>query len=86
MCNEALKLKDELQVYNAIELLIKTYNPAVVYAGYVNANNVNMYLSRDNNKNIDSEFKQRIKKVRTEYSEYYYSLSGEKIYESSVPL
>lgn len=86
MCNEALKLKDELQVYNAIELLIKTYSPAVVYAGYSNANNVNMYLSRDNNKNIDSEFKPRIKKVRTEYSEYYYSLSGEKIYESSVPL
>lgn len=86
MCNEALKLKDELQVYNAIELLIKTYNPSVVYAGYVSVNNVNMYLSRDNNKNIDSEFKPRIKKARTEYSEHYYSLSGEKIYEHSAPL
>lgn len=86
MCNEALKLRDELQVYNAIELLIKTYNPSVVYAGYTGVNNVNMYLSRDNNKNIDSEFKPRIKKVRTEYSEHYYSLSGEKIYEHSAPL
>ncbi|GAB1402423.1 hypothetical protein MASR1M68_13340 [Elusimicrobiota bacterium] len=86
MCNEALKLRDELQVYNAIELLIKTYNPSVVYAGYTGTNNVNMYLSRDNNKNIDSEFKPRIKKVRTEYSEHYYSLSGEKIYEHSAPL
>jgi len=86
MCNEALKLKDELQVYNAIELLIKTYNPSVVYAGYTGTNNVNMYLSRDNNKNIDSEFRPRIKKVRTEYSEHYYSLSGKKIYEHSAPL
>ncbi len=86
MCNEALRLQDEVQIQNAIELLIKTYNPSVVYAGYVNSNDVTIYLSRDNDKNIDTEFKPRIKKTGIPYSENYYSLTGQKIFESCEPL
>jgi len=86
MCSQALRVKDDLQVHNAIKYLITTYNPSVAYAGYVGQNNVVMYLSRDNNKNIDSEFKQRIKKSDIENMQEYLSLSGEAIYEYSSPL
>ncbi|WP_413854194.1 ATP-binding protein [Candidatus Ruminimicrobium bovinum] len=86
MCYQASKVKDDLQIHNAIKYLIKTYNPSVVYAGYVNQNNIVMYSSRDNNRNIDSEFRQRIKKVDTKLSNKYLSLSGENINEYCIPL
>jgi len=86
VCNQALKVKDELRVRNTIKYLLKTYSPSVVYAGYINQNNVVTYLSRDNNKNIDSEFKKRIKKINTSNSNKFLSLSGEKICEYAVPL
>lgn len=86
MCNEAVKVKDDLQVHNAINLLITTYKPSVVYSGYVNSNGVMMYVSRDNNRNIDSEFKRRIIKSSEKFSDQYSSLSGERIFEFVAPL
>ena len=86
MCNQALKVRDDLQVHNAIKYLITTYNPSVVYAGYISQNNLIMFSSRDNNKNIDYEFRKRIKKVESGTSQRYMALSGEEIYEYCVPL
>ncbi|MDD5102172.1 MAG: HAMP domain-containing sensor histidine kinase, partial [Endomicrobiaceae bacterium] len=43
-------------------------------------------VSRDNNKNIDSEFKRRIQKSSIDFSEKYTSLSGERICEFVAPL
>lgn len=86
MCNEAAKVKDDLQVYNAVSLVVSIHKPAAVYAGYINSNNVSMYVSRDNNKNIDSEFKRRIQKSSIDFSERYTSLSGERICEFVAPL
>lgn len=86
MCYQAAKVKDDLQIHHAIKYLIKTYNPSVVYAGYVNKNNVIMYASRDSNKNIDTEFRQRIKNFDTKTSDKYLSLSGENISEYCIPL
>lgn len=86
MCNEAAKVKDELQVYNAVSLVVSIHKPSVAYAGYVNSNNISSYVSRDNNKNIDSEFKRRIKQSSIDFSEKYTSLSGEKICETVAPL
>ena len=85
VCYQSAKVKDDLQISNAIKYLIKTYNPSVVYAGYVNQKNVVFYFSRDNNKNIDTEFKQRIKNSKIKTSEKYLSLSGENISEYGVP-
>lgn len=86
ICSQALKVKDELRVRNTIKYLIKAYNPSVVYAGYINQKNVVTYFSRDTDKNIDSEFKQRIKKIDAVNSTKFLSLSGEKICEYAVPL
>ena len=64
MCNEAIKVKDDTQVSHAVELLVSTYKPSVVYAGYINSDNVVMYASRDRDRNMDSVLKTRIRKSR----------------------
>ena len=85
MCNEAIKVKNDSQVENAVKLLVSTYRPSVVYAGYINTDNTVMYSSRDNNVNIDSEFKRRIKKYSTDFIEPYTSYTGEQINEFVTP-
>lgn len=85
MCNEAVKVKDDGQVNNAVELLVSTYKPSVVYAGYINSNNVVMFASRDEDRNIDSVLKTRIKKTNKDYIEVYSSLTGEQICEFATP-
>ncbi|MBR3655292.1 MAG: HAMP domain-containing histidine kinase [Elusimicrobia bacterium] len=86
MCNEAIKVKDDIQVNNAVKLLVSTYKPAVVYAGYINSNSVVMYASRDEDRNMDSVLKGRIKKTNKDYIETYSSLTGEQICEFATPL
>ncbi len=85
MCNEAIKLRDDIQVNNAVKLLVSTYKPSVVYAGYINSNNVVMYASRDEDRNMDSVLKTRIKKTNKDYIEVYSSLTGEQICEFATP-
>ena len=85
MCNEAIKVKDDNQVNNAVGLLVSTYKPSVVYAGYINSDNVVMYASRDEDRNMDSVLKMRIKKTNKDYIEVYSSLTGEQICEFATP-
>lgn len=85
ICNEAVKYGREDQVENAINLLVSTYSPSVVYAGYVNADGGVIYTSRDNNVNLDSEYKRRIKSFSKEKTEIYTSYGGEQIYEMGTP-
>jgi len=85
MCNEAIKVKDDIQVNNAVKLLVSTYKPSVVYAGYINSNGVVMYSSRDEDRNMDSVLKSRIKKTSKNYIETYSSLTGEQICEFATP-
>ena len=85
MCNEAIKVKDDIQVNNAVKLLVSTYKPSVVYAGYINSNGVVMYSSRDEDRNMDSVLKARIKKSSKDYIETYSSLTGEQICEFATP-
>lgn len=85
MCNEAIKVKDDNQVDNAVKLLVSTYKPSVVYAGYINSNNIVMFSSRDEDRNIDSVLKTRIKKTNKDYIETYSSLTSEQICEFATP-
>jgi len=85
MSNEAIKVKDNSQVENAVKLLVSTYKPSVVYVGYINTDDVIMYDSRDNDVNIDSEFKRRIKRANRDSIEHYTSYNGEQIYEFVTP-
>ncbi|MBO7610975.1 MAG: HAMP domain-containing histidine kinase [Elusimicrobia bacterium] len=85
MCNEAIKVKDDIQVNNAVKLLVSTYNPSVVYAGYINSNGVVMFSSRDEDRNMDSVLKARIKRASKEHIETYSSLTGEQICEFATP-
>ena len=85
MCNEAIKVKDDNQVDNAVKLLVSTYKPSVVYAGYINSDNLVMFSSRDEDRNIDSVLKTRIKKTNKDYIETYSSLTSEQICEFATP-
>ena len=85
MCNEAIKVKDDIQVNNAVNLLVSTYKPSVVYAGYINSNNAVMYASRDEDRNMDSVLRTRIKKANKDDIEVYFSLTGEQICEFVTP-
>ncbi len=85
MSKEAIKVKDSSQVKNAIELLVSTYKPSVVYAGYINEDGGVIYNSKYNDVNIDSEYKNRIKKFNRDGIESYTSYSGEQIHEFVTP-
>ena len=86
MCHEAIKVKDNNQVNNAVNLLVSTYKPSVAYAGYIDADNVVMFASRDEDRNMDSVLKTRIKKATKDHIEVYSSLTGEQICEFATPL
>lgn len=85
MCNEAIKVKDDDQVDHAVKLLVSTYKPSVVYAGYISLDNNVMYASRDEDRNMDSVLKTRIKKSNKDFIEVYPSLTGEQICEFATP-
>lgn len=85
MSKEAIKVKNFYQVENAIELLVSTYKPSVVYAGYVNEDNDVIYDSKYKDVNIDSEYKNRIRRTDRDGIEFYTSYSGEQIHEFVTP-
>ena len=59
----AIKIKNFSQIKNAVELLVLTYKPSVVYAGYISEDGVIVYDSKYSDVNIDSEYRNRIKKI-----------------------
>ena len=85
MSKEAIKIKKFSQVKNAVELLVLTYKPSVVYAGYISEDGVVVYASKYGDVNIDSEYKNRIKKANSDSIEYYISYNGEQIHEFVTP-
>lgn len=86
ICTQSVKLNNNQQINDSINLLINTYKPSVVYAGFVDKNNEKIYISRDQNKNIDSEFMRRIVKTNIDFTEKYMSYSGEEIFEAATPI
>ena len=86
VCTQSVKLNNIQQINDSINLLIDTYKPSVVYAGFVDKNNEKIYISRDQNKNIDSEFMRRIVKTNIDFTEKYMSYSGEEIFEAATPI
>ena len=81
----AIKIKNFSQIKNAVELLVLTYKPSVVYAGYISEDGVIVYDSKYSDVNIDSEYRNRIKKTNRDSIEYYTSYSGEQIHEFVTP-
>jgi len=57
-CQEAVRIKDEILIFNSIKSLVETYKPFVVYAGYTSAKNVKFLIVRDKEK--EYEFINRI--------------------------
>lgn len=86
ICTQSIKSNNSQQLNDAIGLLINAYNPSVVYAGFSGKRSEKFYVSRDSNKNIDSEFIRRITKTDVDFEETYMSYSGEKIFEVLKPI
>lgn len=86
ICAQSVKLNNFQQIDDSINLLINTYKPSVVYAGFIDKNSKKIYISRDQDKNIDSEFIRRISKTNIDFTEKYMSYSGEEIFEASTPI
>lgn len=83
-CSESLVVKDEIQVFNTIKSMIRTHNPAIVYAGYVSPLDTVFFSSRD----IDQEqaLKARVVRVnREEYADFTTPI-GEHVQEYSYPV
>jgi len=57
-CQEAIRIKDEILIFNSIKSLVETYRPFVVYAGYTSTKNVKFLIVRDKDK--EYEFVNRI--------------------------
>jgi len=57
-CQEAVKTKDEILIFNTIKSLVETYKPLIVYAGYTSTRNTTFLVVRDKNK--EYEFINRI--------------------------
>ncbi|MHB9154193.1 MAG: HAMP domain-containing protein, partial [Endomicrobiales bacterium] len=60
-CNEALVVKDEIQVFNTIKSIIKTHYPAIVYAGYLSPSGTVLFSARDPDQ--EKKLRDRITKV-----------------------
>ncbi len=86
ICTQSVKLNNSQQINDSVNLLINTYRPSVVYAGFVNRSGEKIYISRDQDKNIDSEFIRRITKTNIDFTEKYMSYSGEEIFEATTPI
>ena len=86
ICTQSVKSDNYQQINDSVNLLINTYRPNVVYAGFIDKNNEKIYISRDQDKNIDSEFIRRITKTGVDFTEKYMSYSGEEIFEAATPI
>jgi len=83
-CAEAMVVNDQIQVFNTIKAVIKTHNPAIVYAGYITPTNTVLFSSRD----PDQESNLRLRMLKTSRLEREEVVSGigEKILEYSYPI
>ncbi|MBN1822697.1 MAG: HAMP domain-containing histidine kinase [Endomicrobiales bacterium] len=82
-CNEALAVNDQIQVSNTIKTIIKTHNPAIVYAGYISATDTVLFAARDPDQ--ETKLKAKIKKATRAGTADVLSPIGEKIYEYTQP-
>lgn len=82
-CNEALIVKDEIQIYNTIKSIIKTHNPAIVYAGYMSPSGTILFNSRDHDQ--ETNLRTRIIKISKRTNQEFISQINEKIVEFSIP-
>ncbi len=84
-CTEALVVRDEIQVFNTIKSIIKTHNPAIVYAGYISPADTVFFSARHTNQ--EPLFKPRIFKVNRSISEdFTSSTTEERIREYAQPI
>ncbi|MGA2090210.1 MAG: HAMP domain-containing sensor histidine kinase [Endomicrobiales bacterium] len=82
-CNEALVVKDEIQVFNTIKSVIKTHNPSIVYAGYLSPTDTVFFSMR--NQEEAGPLKQRMVRASMASTDEYTSPSGERIREFGMP-
>jgi signal transduction histidine kinase len=85
-CTESLVVKDEIQVYNRLKSVIKTYDPAIVYAGYISPISTVFCSTRDSGQ--DDVYRQKIVKLsgKNEATFDYISVKGERLREFAVPI
>jgi signal transduction histidine kinase len=83
-CQEALVVNDEIQVFNTIKSVIKTHNPAIVYAGYVSPVQLILFSARD--PKDGEKFRSEITRVEKPTQRDLQSPSLENIREFSLPL
>ncbi len=82
-CNEALVVNDQIQVFNTIKSIIKTHNPAIVYAGYISPTDTVLFASRDPDQ--ENTLKKRMVKADRPGQSEVVSGIGERILEFSHP-
>jgi signal transduction histidine kinase len=83
-CQEALVVKDEIQVFNTIKSVIKTHNPAIVYAGYISPSGTVLFSTRDADQ--EGNLRSRITRVSRSSTDDFTSSIDEKIREFAMPL
>ena len=86
ICTEALAVRDDIQVFNAIHSLINVNRPAVVYAAYVSDATGIMFASRDGDRHLETAYVARFRRANFFNRTDYTSLSGERIAEFVVPV
>ena len=82
-CAEALVVNDQIQVFNTIKSIIKTHNPAIVYAGYISPTDTVLFASRDPDQ--EKILKGKIGNVSHASESDVVSGIGERIHEFSQP-
>ena len=82
-CNAALVVNDQIQIFNTIKSVIKTHNPAIVYAGFISPTDTVLFSARDpdQEKNLKSRMVNATRAGRQEVV----SVIGERIFEYSQP-
>ncbi|MCX5778710.1 MAG: HAMP domain-containing sensor histidine kinase [Elusimicrobia bacterium] len=82
-CSEALVVKDEIQVFNTTKSIIKTHNPAIVYAGYLSATDTAFFSTRDQEQM--EGLKMRMVRAEMAGTDDYTASTGEMIREFGMP-
>lgn len=82
-CSAALEVRDEIQVFNTIKAVIKTHNPAIVYAGYLSPTGTVFFSARDQART--EELKTRIVRAPMATTSDFILPSGEEVREFSMP-
>jgi len=82
-CSEALIAKDEVQVSNKIKSIIRTYMPAIVYAGYISPTGTLLFSARDPDQ--EKNLAKRITQTVQSGTDEVVSGTGEEILEYYQP-